>query len=122
MGGHFYVFTLLHVLEHSEHFCFCLLFWWEKINYFHGWGGLPRPFSENSAKIINLIFEPFPNIIRSILNLSNLMRTVLSFSVYLAAHEVQSRREGFIKKIILREFFANGGGVHLSMKIFMIHT
>ena len=42
-GGHFYVFTLLYVLEHSEHFCFCLLFWWEKIYYFHGWGVPPSP-------------------------------------------------------------------------------
>ena len=24
-------------------------------------GGTPPPFAENSAKIINLIFEPFPN-------------------------------------------------------------
>ena len=31
------------------------------LNYFHGWGGIPLPFAENSAKIINLIFEPFPN-------------------------------------------------------------
>ena len=29
------------------------------INYFHGWG-VPPPFTENSAKIINLMFEPFP--------------------------------------------------------------
>ena len=25
-------------------------------------GGYPPPFAENSAKIINLIFEPFPNL------------------------------------------------------------
>ena len=32
-----------------------------KINYFHGWGvPFPPPLAENSAKIINLIFEPFP--------------------------------------------------------------
>ena len=31
----------------------------EKINHFHG-RGVPPPFAENSAKIINLIFEPFP--------------------------------------------------------------
>ena len=61
-GGHFYVFTLLHVSEHSEHFCFWLFLWCEKINYFTDGGYLP-PFAENSAKIINLIFEPFPNFI-----------------------------------------------------------
>ena len=33
----------------------------EKINYFHGWGGPPPPLWENSAKIINSIFEPFLN-------------------------------------------------------------
>ena len=26
MGGLFYVFTLLHGSEHSEHFCFCFVF------------------------------------------------------------------------------------------------
>ena len=26
-------------------------------------GGTPPPFAENSAKIINLIFEPFPNLV-----------------------------------------------------------
>ena len=62
--GHFYVFALLHVSEHSEHFCFWLLLWCEKINYFHGWGVPPSPpFAENPAKIINLIFEPFPKIV-----------------------------------------------------------
>ena len=62
-GGHFYVLSLLHVLEHSEHFCFCLLFWWEKLIIFMDGGYPPSPpFAENSAKIINLIFEPFPNI------------------------------------------------------------
>ena len=30
-----------------------------KINNFYGWG-VPPPFAENSVKIINLIFEPFP--------------------------------------------------------------
>ena len=60
--GYFYIFTLLHVSEHSEHFCFWLFLWLEKINYFHGWGLPPPPFAENSAKIINLIFEPFPNV------------------------------------------------------------
>ena len=71
MGGRgdFSVFTLLHVSEPSEHFCFCLLFWWGKINYFHGWGVPPSPpFAENSAKIINLIFEPFPNPLCKIFN------------------------------------------------------
>ena len=39
----------------------CLLFLVGKINYFHGWGEPPSPqFAENSAKIINLIFEPLP--------------------------------------------------------------
>ena len=48
-GGQFYIFSLLHVSEHSEHFCFWL-FLVEKNNYFHG-GGYPphsrnlRPFS-----------------------------------------------------------------------------
>ena len=57
--GHFYVFSFLHVSEHSEHICFFLLFLVEKINYFHGWGYPPAPpsFAENSAKIINLIPE-----------------------------------------------------------------
>ena len=32
----------------------------EKINFFHKWGVPPPPFAENSAKIINSIFEPFP--------------------------------------------------------------
>ena len=41
---------------------FWLFLWCEKINYFPGWGVPPPPFAENSAKIINLIFEPFPNI------------------------------------------------------------
>ena len=51
----------LHVSEHSEHF-FLLLFLVGKINYFHGWEVPPSPpFAENSAKIMNLIFEPFPN-------------------------------------------------------------
>ena len=35
-GGHFYVFTLLHVPENSEHFFFCYSFGGGKINYFHG--------------------------------------------------------------------------------------
>jgi len=59
--GHFYVFTFIHVLEHSEHFCFWLFFWWGKIDYFHRLGILAPPFTENSAKIIDLIFEPFLN-------------------------------------------------------------
>ena len=29
-GGHFDVFTLLNVSEHSEHFCFWLFLWWGK--------------------------------------------------------------------------------------------
>ena len=28
-------------------------------------GGTPPPFAENSAKIINLIFAPFPNVVAS---------------------------------------------------------
>ena len=50
MGGHFYVFS-----EHSEHIYFCFLFLVEKLKYFHEFG-----FAENSTKIINLIFKPFP--------------------------------------------------------------
>ena len=30
------------------------------INHFHGWGVPLPPFAENSGKIIDLIFEPFP--------------------------------------------------------------
>ena len=49
-------------------------FWWGKINYFHGWGLPPPPFAENFMKIINLIFERFPNLMAIlfllILNLS----------------------------------------------------
>ena len=43
------------------------IFWaFYNINHFHGWGVLPPPpFAETSAKIINLIFEPFPNLIGS---------------------------------------------------------
>ena len=60
VGGHFYVFSFLHVSEHSEHICFVfLLFLVEETNFFHGWG-VPHPFAEYSTKIINLIFEPFP--------------------------------------------------------------
>ena len=60
VGGHFYVFTLLHVSEHSEHFCYWRFLWSEKLIIFTD-GGYPLPpFAENSAKIINLIFEPFP--------------------------------------------------------------
>ena len=47
--GHFYVFTLLHVSENSEHFCFWLYLGWKKINYFHGWGvPLRGKFRENN--------------------------------------------------------------------------
>ena len=34
-------------------------------------GGTPPPFAENSAKIINLIFEPFPNLISAKLQMFN---------------------------------------------------
>ena len=62
-GGIFMSLVYYMFLEHSEHFCFCLLFWWEKIYYFHGWGVPPSPpFAENYAKIINLILEPFPKL------------------------------------------------------------
>ena len=47
-GGHFYVFTLLHVSEHSEQVCFSL-FWWKKLIIFMD-GGYPPPFPENSGK------------------------------------------------------------------------
>ena len=40
----------------------------KKINYFPRRGGGGTPFAENSAKIINLIFEPFPNLVIVILN------------------------------------------------------
>ena len=50
--GNLYVFSILHVSEHSEHI-FPLSFLVRKNNYFHG-------FEENSVKIINSIFEPFP--------------------------------------------------------------
>ena len=48
-GGHFNVFTFLHVSEYSEHICDFGFFWWV-------WN---KSFSRNSMKIINLIFEPF---------------------------------------------------------------
>ena len=48
--------ALFHVSEHSEHFKSILKNW-----LFSRMGGTPPPFVENSAKIINLIFEPFPN-------------------------------------------------------------
>ena len=47
--------ALFHVSEHSEHFLTIL----KKLIIFTD-GGYPPPFVENSAKIINLIFEPFP--------------------------------------------------------------
>ena len=34
---------------------------WKKLIIFHEGGVGGTPFAENSAKIINLIFEPFPN-------------------------------------------------------------
>ena len=52
------------VSEHTEHFWFLQFLLWKKIYYFHGWGARPPPFAENSAKIINLIFEPFPKVVR----------------------------------------------------------
>ena len=36
----------------------------KKMNYVHGWGVPPLPLAENSAKIINSIFEPFPKQVR----------------------------------------------------------
>ena len=32
--GHFYVFTFLHVSEHSEHICFFYFYDGDRINYF----------------------------------------------------------------------------------------
>ena len=40
-------------------FAFGYFFGWKKLIIFMD-GGYPPPFAENSAKIINLIFEPFP--------------------------------------------------------------
>ena len=45
-GGDFYVFTLLHVSEHSEHFWFWLYLWGEKLIIFPG-GGYPPPHRGN---------------------------------------------------------------------------
>ena len=38
-------------------------------------GGTPPPFAENSAKIINLIFEPFPKQAGNIMELLSLAYT-----------------------------------------------
>ena len=51
------------ISQHIHHFKpinFLLKKMLEKINYFPRRGGGGTPFAENSAKIINLIFEPFP--------------------------------------------------------------
>ena len=47
------------ILQHVHHFK-PIKFFWKKINYFpqRGGGGGGSPFAENSAKTINLIFEP----------------------------------------------------------------
>ena len=52
------------ISQHVHHFQ-AIKFFWKKINYFprRGDGGGGTPFAENSAKIINLIFETFPNCI-----------------------------------------------------------
>ena len=42
-------------------FAFGYIFGVKKLIIFMDEGYLPPPFAENSAKIINLIFEPFPN-------------------------------------------------------------
>ena len=42
-------------------FAFGYLFGWKKLIIFTD-RGYPSPFAENSAKIINLIFEPFPKV------------------------------------------------------------
>ena len=47
--------SLLYYMFQSILNMFAFVFWCEKINYFHGWGGPPPPFAENSAKIINSI-------------------------------------------------------------------
>ena len=55
-GGHFYVFSFLHASEHSDFLCFFCL---EKlITIFMEGGYTPPLFTENSAKMINLIFTP----------------------------------------------------------------
>ena len=35
--GLFYVFTLLHGSEHSEHFCFCFVFWFDSRTFILLW-------------------------------------------------------------------------------------
>ena len=52
-GDHFYVFTFLHVLEHSEHIClfFSIIFDGIKMIIFtEGGGGTLPPFAENCTK------------------------------------------------------------------------
>ena len=52
-GDHFYVFTFLHVLEHSEHIClfFSIIFDGIKLIIFtEGGGGTLPPFAENCTK------------------------------------------------------------------------
>ena len=46
--GYFYVFTILHVSEHSEQIFFHFLM--GKIYYFHGWGEHPRPIRKKFCK------------------------------------------------------------------------
>ena len=55
VGGEEKFIALFHVSEHSEHFLSIL-----KDLLFSRMGVHLPPFAENSAKIINLIFEPFP--------------------------------------------------------------
>ena len=50
--------ALFHVSKHSEHFKSIL-----KNLLFSRMGGTNPPFAENSAKIINSIFEPFPYLV-----------------------------------------------------------
>ena len=51
--------TKLHHFKQIENF-------WQNVIFFHKGGG-GTPFAEDSAKIIYLIFEPFPNLIIHVL-------------------------------------------------------
>ena len=61
-GGVVIFMSLLYYMFQSilNTFGFGYFFGGKKIIIFTD-GGYPPPFAENSAKIINLIFEPFPN-------------------------------------------------------------
>ena len=54
------------ISQHVHHFKPIKILFEKKIIYFPRRGGGGTPFAENSAKKINLIFEPFPYLKREI--------------------------------------------------------